>query len=222
MKENIKENVLKGVEGAKIVLNRAGLDYLYSTLTAMEKVVVVEVKNHLDVMRESGYLSADNNIKVASVFNKNKREFPTIVVEVSGKLSANQGIGGNKQTIVYDDGTHREEFMMKSAQFEITINLNCISTTRDSVAKVADALMVGFTSDLSVKLASQGISVMFNKINYPNKINRSELVKDTALFEIPISIPNTIVTWQQFYSIDGNILKDIKYYETLVNLAVIE
>lgn len=211
------ENYLTGVDGARIIISRANLDYMYSALLTLEKAVIVEVDNHLKAMAESGYLSADNKIKVASVFNKNKREFPIVVVECSNKQTTSQGLGQNKQTIVYDDGTYRKEFLMKSSNFEITISLNCLSTSRDSVSKVADALMVGFTSDLAVKLAMHGINVQFNKISYPSKINRSELVKDTALFEIPITIPNTVITWQQFYDIDGSILKDLKYFIELVN-----
>lgn len=197
-------------DSLQLIRDYSSIDFIYSALPKIEEQIILGLGKWFDVLKEEEYYS--EHVDISVVYPKEKSKSHQIVVECFAGDFQFEGIGKNEQTMIFQpDSTTYEEYKIKSGTLKYSSEIKCKSTSRQSVSKLADAILLGMQTEVKDFLYSIDINIMPNKIKLSNKITRTEIVKDTAWWEILITIEEIQTHWQQILTTEGEILKGVKY-----------
>lgn len=201
---------LQYVDQSQLIRDYASIDFVYSALPKIEEQIIIGLNQWFQVLKDEQYY---NEVpEVTAIYPKEKAKYHAVIVECFSGSTQSEGIGDNKQLLIHQpDGTTYEEYQIRSATLKYSADIKCRSTSRQSVSKLADAILLGLLTEVKDALRVIDITIKPNSITFSNRITRVELVKDTAVWEIVIAIAELQTHWKQILTTEGEILKGIKY-----------
>lgn len=197
-------------EQLQFIRDYASIDYIYSAIPKIEEQIILGLGKWFDVLHEEEYY--DVTPELSAVYPKDKSYPHQITVECFASEFKAEGIGQNEQTMIYEpDSTTYDEFRIRGGLLQYNAEVKIKSTSRQSVSKLADAVLLGLDTEVRDFLSSIDITIIPNSIKLPDGIKRVEITKDTSKWEITLIISNLQTHWKQILTTDGEILKGIKY-----------
>jgi len=197
-------------EQLEFIKNYASIDFIYSAIPKIEEQIILGLGQWFDVLKEEEYY--DVIPVISAVYPKEKSASHQVIVECFSGNFQTDGLGGNKTTFIFNpDSTTYNEYIVKGATIKYNVEIKCKSTSRQSVSKLADAIVLGLDTEVKDFLSRLDINIMPNTISFANRINRIEIVKDTSFWEIIISLSDIQTHFKQILTTEGEILKGIKY-----------
>ena len=189
----------------------ATIDFIFAALPKVEQQIIEGIQVWLEVLDEENYYNQE--VLVTAVNPKETAKTHQITVECFSEDINSQGFSDNKTDMIYEptDGTIQEEFIIKGGNLKLSGEIKCLSTTRQGVSKLADAILMGLTADIKRFLRQQKIFISQNAVKIPQRITKVPLNKGTSLWEIIISIAEIITPYQQILTTKGEILRNISY-----------
>lgn len=194
----------------QFIRDYATIDFVYSAVPKIEEQIIKGLGVWFNVLNEEGYYNTEPSI--SAVYPKDKAQAHQIIVECFSGAMQTEGLGRNKTTFIFQpDSTTYEEYNVMNTTIKYSAEIKVKSTSRQSVSKLADAVILGLHTEVRDFLERIDINIMPNTITFANKINRVEIVKDTSFWEIVISLSDIQTHFQQILTTEGEILKGIKH-----------
>ena len=211
----MNETVITSADDFKAVLDEyASIDFVYAALPKVEQQIIAGINVWLEVLKEENYYNEE--VLVTVVDPKETAKTHQITVECFAEEVGSQGFSDNKTDMIYaPDTTNQLEFIIKGGNLKYSAEIKCLSTTRQSVSKLADAVISGLKANIKRYLRQQKIYISFDTIKLPGRITKIPLNKATSLKELIISIGEITTPYQQILSTKGEILRSIDYTFTV-------
>lgn len=194
----------------QFIKDYSSIDFMYSAIPKIEEQIIKGLGVWFTALNEEEYY--DVTPTISAVYPKDKAQSHQIIVECYSGALQTEGLGGNKTTFIYEpDSTSYEEYQVINTTIKYSGEIKVKSTSRQSVSKLADAVILGLHTEVRNFLDRIDINIMPNTIIFGNKINRVEIVKDTSFWEIVISLSDIQTHFKQILTTEGEILKGIKH-----------
>lgn len=187
------------------IKENSGIEFQWSGLTKVEEQVIKGIGIWFDLLKDEEYYLEETEVTIS--YAKEKVKSHKVIVEVFNNQPKSDSLGQNRFETKIGD----REVIIQSGTLSYSCDIRCRSTSRSAVARLADAIVLGLKTNINTYLQSVGLSILPNSVTYPSRIERVEIVKDAAHWEIPITIGEIVGHWKQILDKDGEILKDIKY-----------
>lgn len=204
--------ILMGDEGLQFIVNFGSTTNIYSSIVKVEELFISGLSVYFQALKDSGLYTED--LDIAVVYNKDKANSHAIAVEATNTDILTEGFNHNTHPFFWEDGTTTREYKVIGGTYDFNVEIKCKSFSRGAVSKIADSVLLGLNSDIDRYLAERGLNIPANSVIISQRIQRVEITKDVAMWEIGIMIPNVLVSWKQVVEQDGDVLKDFNWYST--------
>lgn len=198
---------LEGTTEVNLVKTHSKLHFIYSAMTALESYIVEELYLFFNMLEQEGHYEPTNKPILSAVYGKVTEPQHCILVEVGLQSTTTESISKDGRLNSIKVGDVYREFQEKTGLWNFQINFYVRSTTRSSVAILADALYIGLQTNLYNRLSTRNIHISFNKIRISTTITPRKIAGDVQVYELNFNIADVSVPWLLITEINGDIMK---------------
>lgn len=186
------------------ILKYSPTTFIFGSATHLERFFIEQIQKYVGDLKDRGlYLTELGDVYFNAAYNKEMSKNHQVTVEMIPAAAEMRSFGNQLGQIVdYAEG-FKYAF---GGHWTYTAVFTCRSMNRSAVGALGDIIALGLLKPIYDAVVKDGVDLPINNMTF-DRITPEREIGFENLFRLQFRIPETRVSWRQFYDENGYIAK---------------